>query len=159
MSTFSPCITPTSERVETGTIGERGYQCTSLAILGYLSASKAVLEPVKEGTQFESRTLISHFKITFKTHGALCGYAVLGAVYIQYSAVHTKPSRQLQILTKKTPVSNLAHSNSHFTLTVLGAVCNRVALLTWNDQRGCVDEVAWTDESMTSFGAIPDSPR
>ena len=32
----SPCLTLTSERVETGTYGERGYQSTSSAILEYL---------------------------------------------------------------------------------------------------------------------------
>ena len=39
-------------------------------------------------------------------------------------------------------------------------VCNHVALLTRNSQRGCVDMVAWTDDvSVTLFGAITDSPR
>ena len=39
---------------------------------------------------------------------------------------------------------------------MLGAVCNRVALLTRNDQRGCVDEMAWTDDiSMTSVLGYP----
>jgi len=63
-------------------------------------------------------------------------------------------------MTKKAPGSNLAHSNSHFTLVALGVVCNRVALLTLNPQRGCVDLFAWTnDVSITSLGVIPDSPR
>ena len=51
---------------------------------------------------------ISHFKITFKTHGALCGYTALCAVIwcsrrFMYSAVHTKPLRRLQNLSKEAP--------------------------------------------------------
>ena len=86
---------------------------------------------------------------------ALCA-VIRRSVRFIYSAVHRKPSWWLQILTKKANGSKHAHSNLHFTLLALGAVCNRVALLTRNDQRGCVDEMAWTDDiSMTSVLGYP----
>ena len=93
----SPCLTPMSERVETGMYGKRCYQTTNSAILGYLSASTAAPEPVKGGTRFKSRILKSHLKLM-----AFCA-VIWCSTRFMYSAVHTKPLRRLQILSKEAP--------------------------------------------------------
>ena len=61
-----------SERAKTGTTGERVYPSTSSAILGYLRASTAAVEPVKGGTWFESCIFKSHLKLT--ALGVVCNY-------------------------------------------------------------------------------------